>query len=141
SIVVDDVVVSILLPTSVGSGCLQTSVKGGRERQPSPSIRVDTTSDGGSVVIWHVGQLASDAAGGEDTLVAATGTLSYRGDESAAALSAEMANEQRCIAQVGFSVRGWCISGLRLDSLEVSATGGSTLQKGCRYSTVAGLVD
>ncbi|KAF4673863.1 AP-3 complex subunit mu-2 [Perkinsus chesapeaki] len=142
SIVVDDVIVSIALPSSVSSGNLNTFMKSRTDHKSSPSIHIDNTPDGGCVLVWHVGQLVSNAAGGEDTVVAASGTLSYRSGTSPA-LSTDIANEQRCVAQVGFMIRGWCISGLRLDSLDITNIEGSTPppQKGCRYSTVAGLMD
>jgi AP-3 complex subunit mu len=45
-----------------------------------------------------------------------------------------------CSVSVGFGIRGWSASGIRVDSVQVNNTN-YTAQKGCRYSTSGGDID
>eukprot|EP00922_Rhytidocystis_sp_ex-Travisia-forbesii_P057720 GHVS01085430.1.p1 GENE.GHVS01085430.1~~GHVS01085430.1.p1 ORF type:complete len:372 (+),score=48.95 GHVS01085430.1:1-1116(+) len=48
--------------------------------------------------------------------------------------------EARCTGEVYFSMKGWAMSGIRVDTLDVSGVNYSPY-KGCRYTTLAGKVE
>ena len=81
-------------------------------------------------MIWNIGKLE-----GTDNKV--EGTLTYKTDEAG---KPEIPSEEKSTARLAFVVKGWAISGVRFDSLEVSSVSYSAY-KGCRYTTTSGKID
>jgi AP-3 complex subunit mu len=116
---IDKFCVNVRLPHSIASANLEC--QGG-------NIRLDESS---RMVVWHIGKLAGQENKAE-------GTLSYSTDPKDN--SPIIPSEEKCTAQLAFVVKGWAISGVRLDSCDVSGTS-YTPYKASRYTTTSGKMD
>eukprot|EP00397_Hematodinium_sp_SG-2012_P039655 GEMP01043327.1.p1 GENE.GEMP01043327.1~~GEMP01043327.1.p1 ORF type:complete len:448 (-),score=85.44 GEMP01043327.1:468-1811(-) len=83
-----------------------------------------------SMLQWTLGKLP-------DSSSVLEGTLAYYRDENGELRGPE---EEKCTCQVFFSVKGWVMSGFKLDSLDVTNVT-YTPYKGCRYSSKSGKVE
>jgi len=117
---IDKFVVTVRLPQSIASGNLSCA-KGG-------NIRFDEDT---KTVVWHVGKLAGQENKAE-------GTLSYCTDPKDG--TAVIPSEEKSTAQLSFVVKGWAVSGMRLDACEISGINYSPY-KASRYTTDSGKVD
>lgn len=116
---IDKFVVSIRLPSSIASASLAS--EGG-------SIRFHEDS---KVVVWNLGKLASQESKAE-------GTLNYATDPKDG--SSQIPSEEKATAQLAFIIKGWALSGIRLDACDVSSIN-YTPYKASRYTTTAGKVE
>jgi len=116
---IDKFCINVRLPSCIASANLEC--QGG-------NIRLDDSS---KMVIWHIGKLAGQENKAE-------GTLSYATDPKDN--SPIIPSEEKCTAQLAFVVKGWAISGIRLDSCDVSGTS-YTPYKASRYTTTSGKMD
>ena len=116
----EDVVVKIKAPRSIGSATLVTH--SGTALYDAPC----------RLIVWSPGTVKPDSA----TVCKLEGSLLYNGTSNAAAI----AKEFRCSATVEFTVRGWNPSGIRVESVDVSGVD-YTPFKGCRYTTCGGSID
>jgi AP-3 complex subunit mu len=117
--IVEDLVIKIKVPRSVGSATLITQ---------SGSAIYDPPS---SLVVWTPSILKPESGA-----VRMEGTLLYDGSSNAW----ESAKEFRCSATVDFTVRGWNASGVRVETVDVSGVD-YTPFKGCRYTTCGGSIN
>lgn len=116
---IDKFCVNVRLPSSIASANLEC--QGG-------NIRLDESS---KMVVWHIGKLAGQENKAE-------GTITYSTDPKDN--SPIIPSEEKCTAQLAFVVKGWSISGIRLDSCDVSSTS-YTPYKASRYTTTSGKMD
>ncbi|CAJ1358330.1 unnamed protein product, partial [Effrenium voratum] len=116
---IDKFVVNIRLPASIASANL--ACQGG-------SIRFDDES---KVLIWNLGKLASQECKAE-------GTLNYGTDPKDG--TPQIPSEEKPTAQLAFVIKGWAISGVRLDACDVSSIN-YTPYKASRYTTTAGKIE
>jgi len=116
---IDKFCVNVRLPEDVASATL--SCQGG-------SVRFDSET---KVVVWNIGKLAGQENKCEGTLVYATDPKDG---------SSRIPAEEKSTAQLAFVIKGWAISGVRLDSCEVSSTT-YTPYKASRYTTTSGKMD
>jgi len=116
---IDKFCVNVRLPSCIASANLDC--QGG-------SIRFDESS---KMVVWHIGKLAGQENKAE-------GTLQYASDPKDN--SPIIPSEEKCTAQLAFVVKGWAISGIRLDACDVSGTS-YTPYKASRYTTTSGKMD
>jgi len=116
---IDKFCVNVRLPSAIASATL--ACQGG-------SIRFDEDS---KVVVWHVGKLAGQENKAE-------GTLNYATDPKDG--SPQVPAEEKSTAQLAFVIKGWAISGMRLDSCDVSGVPYSPY-KASRYTTASGRMD
>jgi len=116
---IDKFCVNVRLPEDIASATL--SCQGG-------TVRFDSDT---KVVVWHIGKLAGQENKCEGTLVYATNPKDG---------SARIPAEEKSTAQLAFVIKGWAISGIRLDSCEVSSTT-YTPYKASRYTTTSGKMD
>mmetsp|Transcript_22683 Transcript_22683/g.48112 ORF Transcript_22683/g.48112 Transcript_22683/m.48112 type:complete len:454 (+) Transcript_22683:139-1500(+) len=116
---IDKFVVNVRLPEHISSTNLVS--QGG-------SVRYDEDSH---LVVWNIGKLA-----GQDNKV--EGNLNYSSDFKER--SPMLPSEEKCTAQLRFVIKGWSISGIRLDACDVSGINYSPY-KASRYTTTAGKVD
>lgn len=79
---------------------------------------------------WTIGKMPDSPSSLE-------GTLSYLRDENGQLCGPQ---EEKCSCQVVFSVKGWVMSGMKLDCLDVSNTT-YTPYKACRYATQSGKIE
>merc|ERR1719171_857523 len=113
---IDKMSLRIRLPSCIASTTLMTQ---------AGSVRFDEeTKD----VIWNIGKVQ----GNENKV---EGTLSYSTDEKTG--TPFIPSEEKSTAQVSFVVKGWSISGIKLDSCDISGVQYSPY-KACRYTTAAG---
>lgn len=111
-----------------------------RVRVPSSIVSANLSSQGGHVrfedktktVVWSLGKLSE-----QDNKL--EGTLIYASDPKAAGKPIIPA-EEKSTAQVAFVIKGWAISGIKLDSCEVSSIS-YTPYKASRYTTQSGKMD
>merc|ERR1711870_134823 len=78
------------------------------------------------IVVWNIGKLAGQENKAE-------GTLTYATDPKDGS-SQRPCDTEKCTAQLAFVIKGWAISGMRLDSCEVSSVSYSPY-KASRYTT------
>merc|ERR1719454_2364227 len=116
---IDKFCVNVRLPSSIASANLDS--QGG-------AIRMDDSS---KMVVWHIGKLAGQENKAE-------GTLQYSTDPKDN--SSIIPSEEKSTAQLAFVVKGWAISGIRLDACDVSGTS-YTPYKASRYTTTSGKMD
>jgi len=119
SMLIDKFCVNVRLPSCIASANLDC--QGG-------AIRFDESS---KMVIWHIGKLAGQENKAE-------GTISYASDPKDN--SPIIPSEEKCTAQLAFVVKGYSISGIRLDACDVSSTN-YTPYKASRYTTTSGKMD
>jgi len=116
---IDKFCVNVRLPSSIASATL--ACQGG-------SIRFDEDS---KVVVWNIGKLAGQENKAE-------GTLAYATDAKDG--SAIIPDEEKSTAQLAFVIKGWSISGIRLDACDVSGVSYSPY-KASRYTTTSGKME
>lgn len=116
---IDKFYVNVRLPQSIASANL--SSQGG-------NVRFDEEN---KVVIWQIGKLAGQENKAE-------GTLTYATDPKDGSLL--IPSEEKSTAQLSFVIKGWSISGIRLDCCEVTGTSYSPY-KASRYTTSSGRMD
>lgn len=116
---IDKFCVNVRLPDSISSANL--SCQGG-------TIRFD---DETKVVVWHIGKLSGQENKAEGTLV-------YSTDEKTGLPI--VPSEEKSTAQLAFVIKGWAISGVRLDACDVSSVPYSPY-KASRYTTTSGKMD
>mmetsp|Transcript_30675 Transcript_30675/g.57408 ORF Transcript_30675/g.57408 Transcript_30675/m.57408 type:complete len:455 (-) Transcript_30675:62-1426(-) len=117
---IDKFVVNVRLPSSIASANLAC--------QGGGSVRFDEES---KVIVWSLGKLASQDSKAE-------GTLTYATDPKDG--SAKIPSEEKSTAQLAFVIKGWAISGIRLDACDVSSIN-YTPYKASRYTTTAGKIE
>mmetsp|Transcript_119892 Transcript_119892/g.339844 ORF Transcript_119892/g.339844 Transcript_119892/m.339844 type:complete len:454 (-) Transcript_119892:243-1604(-) len=116
---IDKFYVNVRLPSSIASANL--ACQGG-------NVRFDEDS---KVIVWQVGKLAGQENKAEGTLIYATDPKDG---------TPLIPSEEKSTAQLAFVIKGWAISGIRLDSCEVTGTSYSPY-KACRYTTTSGKMD
>merc|ERR1712232_344133 len=116
---IDKFCVNVRLPSCIASANL--SCQGG-------VVRFDEDT---KVVVWHIGKLAGQENKAE-------GTLAYSTDPKDN--SPVIPSEEKCTAQLAFIVKGWAVSGVRLDACDVTSTS-YTPYKASRYTTTSGKMD
>mmetsp|Transcript_105083 Transcript_105083/g.250142 ORF Transcript_105083/g.250142 Transcript_105083/m.250142 type:complete len:454 (-) Transcript_105083:43-1404(-) len=116
---IDKFVVNVRLPASIASANL--ACQGG-------SVRFDEES---KVIVWNLGKLASQESKAEGTLTYATNPKDG---------SAQIPFEEKSTAQLAFQIKGWAISGIRLDACDVTGIN-YTPYKASRYTTTAGKIE
>lgn len=117
---IDKFAVSIRLPSSIASANLSCPAGG--------TIRFDEDS---KVIVWNIGKLAGQENKAE-------GTLTYATDPKDG--TPMIPAEEKSTAQLAFQIKGYAISGIRLDSCEVSGVN-YTPYKASRYTTTSGKID
>eukprot|EP00931_Biecheleriopsis_adriatica_P075833 TRINITY_DN49611_c0_g1_i1.p1 TRINITY_DN49611_c0_g1~~TRINITY_DN49611_c0_g1_i1.p1 ORF type:complete len:455 (+),score=90.59 TRINITY_DN49611_c0_g1_i1:55-1419(+) len=117
---IDKFVVNVRLPTSIASANLAC--------QGGGSIRFDEDA---KVIVWNVGKLSSQESKAE-------GTLTYATDPKDG--SSRIPSEEKATAQLAFVIKGWSISGIRLDACDVSSVS-YTPYKASRYTTTSGKIE
>eukprot|EP00922_Rhytidocystis_sp_ex-Travisia-forbesii_P057722 GHVS01085432.1.p1 GENE.GHVS01085432.1~~GHVS01085432.1.p1 ORF type:complete len:553 (+),score=81.60 GHVS01085432.1:42-1700(+) len=117
---IEDVQVRMELPEFIGGATLMSSLG---------SAKFDIKQ---KELIWNIGTLAP----GDHRV---EGLLTFEADENKQE-DAVCPSEARCTAEVSFTIKGWAMSGIRVDTLDVSGVSYSPY-KGCRYTTVAGKVE
>jgi AP-3 complex subunit mu len=115
---IDKFCINVRLPGSIATGTLMTN---------SGSVRFDEET---KVAIWNIGKLQ-----GQENKV--DGTLTYSTDKDGQNV---IPSEEKSTAQLAFIVKGWSISGIRLDSCEVTGVQYSPY-KACRYTTTSGKME
>merc|ERR1712151_669062 len=113
---IDKFCVNVRLPSCISSANL--SCQGG-------AIRFDEDK---KMVVWSIGKLDKQDIKAEGTLVYATDAKSG---------TPTVPSEGKATAQLAFVIKGWSISGVKLDSCEVSAAS-YTPYKASRYTTTSG---
>jgi len=116
---IDKFVVNVRLPQSIASANL--ACQGG-------NIRFDEES---KVIVWNIGKLEGQENKAE-------GTLNYATDPKDG--SPIIPSEEKSTAQLAFTIKGWAISGIRLDSCDLSGIKYSPY-KASRYTTTSGKID
>lgn len=116
---IDKFCVNVRLPTSIASANL--SSQGGAAKYDEEK----------HMVVWHIGKLAQQDLKCE-------GTLAYATDPKTGAPL--IPSEERGTAQLAFVIKGWAISGVRLDSCDVSGVN-YTPYKASRYTTTSGKME
>mmetsp|Transcript_72344 Transcript_72344/g.225574 ORF Transcript_72344/g.225574 Transcript_72344/m.225574 type:complete len:454 (+) Transcript_72344:135-1496(+) len=116
---IDKFVVNVRLPSDIASATL--ACQGG-------NIRFDEET---KVVVWHVGKLTTQENKAEGTLIYATDPKDG---------SPRIPSDEKSTAQLAFVIKGWAISGIRLDSCDVTGTSYSPY-KASRYTTTSGKMD
>lgn len=116
---IDKFCVIVRLPSSIAAA--KCDCQGG-------NIRFDESS---KKVLWHIGKLSSQEN-------KADCTLSYSTDPKDS--SPIIPSEEKATAQLDFVVKGWAISGIRLDACDVSSAS-YTPYKASRYTTNSGKMD
>lgn len=117
---IDKFCVNVRLPQSIASANL--SCQGGG------SVRLDDES---KVIVWQIGKLHL-----QDTK--AEGILNYATCPKAG--TPIIPSEEKSTAQLAFVIKGWAVSGIRLDSCEVMGVSYSPY-KASRYTTTSGKMD
>lgn len=117
---IDKFCVNVRLPSSIASANL--TCQGGH------NIRFDEES---KVVVWHIGKLSGQENKAEGTLIYSTDAKDG---------SPIIPWEEKSTAQLAFVVKGWAISGIRLDACDVSGISYSPY-KASRYTTTSGKMD
>jgi len=116
---IDKFYVNVRLPSRITSASL--ACQGGQ-------IKFDEET---KVVVWHIGKLAGQENKAE-------GTLNYATDPKDG--TPDIPSEEKATAQLAFVVKGWAISGVRLDACDVTGTSYSPY-KASRYTTTSGKMD
>mmetsp|Transcript_58880 Transcript_58880/g.164481 ORF Transcript_58880/g.164481 Transcript_58880/m.164481 type:complete len:454 (-) Transcript_58880:84-1445(-) len=116
---IDKFCVNVRLPSCISSANL--SCQGG-------NVRFDEES---KMVVWHIGKLHLQDNKAE-------GTLQYATDPKTGAPL--IPSEEKSTAQLAFVIKGWAISGMRLDACDVTGTS-YTPYKASRYTTTSGKMD
>jgi len=116
---IDKFVVNVRLPSAIASANLAS--QGG-------NIRFDEDT---KVVVWHIGKLAGQENKAEGTLIYATDPKDG---------SPRIPSEEKSTAQLSFVIKGWAMSGIRLDSCDVSSVPYNPY-KASRYTTTSGKMD
>ncbi|CAE8683124.1 unnamed protein product, partial [Polarella glacialis] len=96
--------------------------------QGGGSIRFDEDS---KVIVWNVGKLSTQESKAEGTLIYATDPKDG---------TPKIPSEEKSTAQLAFVIKGWAISGVRLDSCDVTSVNYTTY-KASRYTTTAGKIE
>jgi len=117
---IDKFVVNVRLPQCIASANLNCHGGG--------AIRFDEDS---KVIIWNIGKLSSQETKAEATLTYATDPADG---------SARIPSEEKSTAQLAFTIKGWAISGIRLDACEVSSVSYAPY-KASRYTTTSGKIE
>lgn len=115
---IDKFCINVRVPNSIATGTLMTS---------TGNVRFDEDT---KVAIWNIGKLQ-----GMDNKV--EGTLTYSTDKDG---KNDIPSEEKSTAQLAFIVKGWSISGIRLDSCEITGVQYSPY-KACRYTTSSGKME
>lgn len=115
---IDKFCINVRLPSSIATGTLMTS---------TGNVRFDEET---KFAIWNIGKL-------QGTDNKAEGTLTYTTDKDGQNV---IPSEERSTAQLAFIVKGWSISGIRLDSCEITGVQYSPY-KACRYTTTSGKME
>ena len=115
------VALHLKLPRCVGSATLTTK---------AGTARFDNEKN---TLSWRVGKLSDSAP------VKLEGSVKYV-PEIDAEKAAGLGNEYTCTVSVEFLIKSHCVTGLRVESLDVSSVN-YTPYKGCRYSTRAGKIE
>jgi len=118
---IDKFCVNVRLPHSISSATLSTR---------NGNIRFDEET---KVVVWHIGKLTV-----LDDEYTADGTLNYATDPKDG--TPQIPDEEKSTAQLAFVIKGWAISGIRLDACEVSGTQYNPY-RASRYTTTSGKMD
>lgn len=116
---IDKFCVNVRLPSSIASANL--TCQGG-------NIRFDEER---KLVVWHVGKLHLQDTKAEGTLMYATNPKDS---------TPIIPSEEKATAQLAFVIKGWAISGIKLDACDVSGTN-YTPYKASRYTTTSGKMD
>jgi len=116
---IDKFYVNVRLPADIASATLACQ---------TGNIRFDEDS---KVVVWQVGKLAGQENKAEGTLFYATNPKDG---------TPRIPAEEKSTAQLSFVIKGWAISGMRLDACDVSSTSYSPY-KASRYTTTSGKMD
>ena len=116
----EDLVIKVKLPKSVGSATLITQ---------TGTAHFDAST---GIIVWSPGSIKPESS----APVKLDGTLLYGPQQDAAA----RAKEFRCSATAQFLVRGWNPTGVKIETLDVNGVDYSPY-KGCRYSTSGGSID
>lgn len=116
---IDKFTVNVRLPSCVSSAT--TSCQGG-------TIQFNNDT---KVIAWQIGQLVRQENKAEATVTYATNPKDN---------TAIRPTEEKCTAQLAFDIKGWVISGIKLDSCIVSGVP-YTPYKASRYTTTAGRMD
>ena len=120
---VEDIRLSLKLPSCVGSATLTT-------RTGSAKFSPDD-----KCIVWNINKLSTkDSAASR-----MEGTVKYAASLDPDAASRQ-ANEFGCYVELGFLVKAFTPSGVRIDSLDVTNVN-YTPYKGCRYSTHGGRIE
>jgi len=117
---IDKFCVNVRLPSCIASANL--SCQGG-------AVRFDEDT---KVVVWNIGKLA-----GQENKV--EGSLNYATDPKDGS-SLRPCDSEKSTAQLAFVIKGWAISGMRLDACEVSSVSYSPY-KASRYTTTSGKME
>lgn len=115
AVFIDKVQINFLFPESI-TGC-DMRCEVGQYRYMSST----------NVMQWTIGKLER-----QDARI--DGTLSYARDEAGKYVSPL---EEKCSCSIQFAIKGWAMSGIKLDSLDVTNVT-YTPYKGCRYSCKSG---
>ena len=118
-LILEDLTVSVHLPVTLVGGATLFPQSG--------SAKFDAEK---STILWSIGKLTAN-----HTNVKLEALLVDQGG-----VTVSLNSTKGCVASLGFKVRGWNISGIRVDSVQVSGVN-YTPYKGCRYSTCAGRID
>lgn len=116
---IDKFCVNVRLPSSIASANLDC--QGG-------NIRLD---DASKMIVWNIGKLAGQENKAEVTLVYSTDPKTN---------SPIVPSEEKCTAQLAFVMKGFAISGIRMDACDISSTS-YTPYKASRYTTTSGKMD
>eukprot|EP00927_Polykrikos_kofoidii_P076877 TRINITY_DN73891_c0_g1_i1.p1 TRINITY_DN73891_c0_g1~~TRINITY_DN73891_c0_g1_i1.p1 ORF type:complete len:456 (+),score=98.10 TRINITY_DN73891_c0_g1_i1:135-1502(+) len=117
---IDKFCVNVRLPQSIASASL-TCQGGG-------TVRMDEES---KVIVWHIGKLHHQETKAE-------GTLNYATDPKDG--SPLIPSEEKSTAQLAFVIKGWAISGIRLDACDILGTSYNPY-KASRYTTTSGKME
>jgi len=118
---IDKFCVNVRLPNSIASATL--SCRGG-------NIRFDEDT---KVVVWHIGKLVV-----MDDEHSAEATLHYSTDPKDG--TPRIPTEEQSTAQLAFVIKGWAISGVRLDACELSGVNYNPY-RASRYTTTSGKME
>jgi len=110
---IDQFAMEVKLPESIAS--VTTLAKTG-------NVKFDETT---KRLRWDVGKFPET--------VSLEASLAYKTVQGAP----EVPREEKCTAQVFFQVKGWAVSGMKCDALEIRSVS-YTPYKGCRYTTESG---
>jgi len=116
---IDSFCVNVQVPSSIVSATLSSG--GG-------NVRFD---DENQIVVWNIGQLSRQDMKAEATLI-------YGCDPKNN--SPTVPSEEKCTAQIAYVIKGWSISGIKIDTCDVAGVHYSPY-KANRYTTTSGKVE